>query len=144
MSNKVSSVAKRVIKLQDATDVMYNTTFGSLLTSIGILTGISKDVLKAFFKECEKNQKQLPNTIKEMADFVLDQFNVTLPTGTDLALFTDNIRTPIICPYYDYQVLPLSPNGYLPFIVLCWLKKEVGEMELIFEEHEENESNKTE
>ena len=143
MSNKARSLAKKVIKLQDANDVMYNTTFGSLLTSIGILTGIGKDDLKTFFKECENNQNQLPNTIKELANFVLDHFNVTLPTGTDLALFTDNIRTPIICPYYG-QVLPLSPNGYLPFIVLGWLKKGAGEMELVFEETENDESDKIE
>ena len=137
MSSTATRIQKKVLRNTEALDPLYITPFGTLITSIGILTGIDRKDLQNFYKECEKHPKELPNTFKGMAEYIIDHFNVTLPTGSNLALFTDDIgRSPIVTPFYE-QVLPLSPNGYLPFIVLCFLKDKGNvDMELIFDDEE--------
>lgn len=137
MSSTATRTRKKILRNTEALDPMYNTPFGTLITSIGILTGIDRKDLQIFYRDCEKKPEELPNTFKSMAEYIMDHFNVTLPTGSNLALFTDDIgRSPIVTPFYN-QVLPLSPNGYLPFIVLCFLKDKGNvDMELIFDDEE--------
>ena len=144
MSNKVK-IIKENIKQKKAKDdlELYATLPGSIITSIGILSGTSKKTIRENFVDFKKKFKLLENndwTVEKLVEYAYEQYgNCDRTLLGNLALLVDirNIYTPLVAIIKEDKVMPLDPKG-LSFGVIGMARdtehQQFVEIEYIYDE----------
>lgn len=118
MSNKVKRLSKR-----QQTPEEYRTLVGSIVTTIGIITGKSELQVRKMYNRLKKNKQVVPNTVSEICKYVWSIFgdDDKIASRANMVLVFDklNIRSPLVSLVNDEgNILPLSPDGTFTGILM--------------------------
>ena len=122
MSSKANRIEKNA-KEQHNMDMLalYGTLVGTIVATVGVLNNVEVEDQLKYFKKLESHPDMLPNTIKELCDFVWNNIGKTenIPLRANMVLLTDdeNIRSPMVTfvtgnDETGYDVMPLGKNGF--------------------------------
>lgn len=111
MSNIVKRLAKR-----KQTDALYNSLVGSIICTIGIITGRTEKECRKTFNTLKRSKQSLGNTVSEIFDSIWNILgnDESIPLRSNIVLVWDkyNIRSPLVTLVNDDgNILPLKPNG---------------------------------
>jgi len=111
----MSSIVKRLAKRKQ-TPEEYRTLVGSIVTTIGIITGKSELEVRKMYNRLKKNKKDIPNTVAEICNYVWSIFgdDDKIASRANMVLVYDklNIRAPLVTLVNEEgYTLPLSPDG---------------------------------
>lgn len=111
----MSSRAKRLSKRKQVPEE-YRTLVGSIVTTIGIITGKSELQVRKTYNMLKKNKQVVPDTVAEICDYVWsifgDDSKIAARANMVLVYDTLNIRAPLVTLVNEEgNILPLSPNG---------------------------------
>lgn len=112
----MSSIVKRIAKKAKKTDPLYNSLVGSIVTTIGIITGLTEKECRKTFSTLKRSKKSLGNTALEIFYFIWDILgnDESIPLRSNVVLIWDkcNVRSPLVTLVdNDGHILPLKPNG---------------------------------
>lgn len=118
MSNKIKTI-KKALKTPEE----YRTLVGSIVTTIGIITGKSELEVRKTYNMLKKNKKAIPNTVAEICDYVWSIFgdDDKIVSRANMVLVYDklNIRAPLVTLVNeDGYTMPLSPDGTFTGILM--------------------------
>lgn len=119
MSNKVKRLSKR-----QQTPEEYRTLVGSIVTTIGIITGKSELQVRKMYNRFKKNKQVVPNTVSEICKYIWNIFggndsNIAVRANMVLVYDKLNIRAPLVTLVNnDGNILPLSPDGSFTGILM--------------------------
>ena len=144
MSNKVAVIKENIKQKKSKEDLeLYATLPGSIITSIGILSGTNRETIRENFIDFKKKFKSLENkdwTVEKLVEYAYDQYgNCSRSLLGNLALLVDTrgFYTPLVTIFKDDEALPLDPKG-LAFGVIGMARSpehsEFVEVEWIFDE----------
>lgn len=135
MSNKV----KRIAKKQQAPEE-YRTLVGSIVTTIGIITGKSELQVRKMYNRLKKNKQIIPNTVAEICKYIWNIFGddnkIEARANMVLVYDTLNIRSPLVTLVNEEgNILPLSPDGTFTGILMTAAKgSDYVEVEFLYNE----------
>lgn len=140
MSNRASKI-KRALP----PDNLYNTTIGTTIAAIGILTQTPIQKQRQLLSKLRKDAKSLPNTVEGIATLVWDalsQPNSPKSLRKFLVLVYDknDVRTPLITiTDSDGHILPLRRDGFKEVNILSLANegRDYIEVEYIYDENGE-------
>lgn len=152
--NKVSSAVKRIAKKAQKTPEEYTTLAGSIVTTIGIITGKSELQVRKTYNMLKRNKQVIPHTVSEICDYVWSIFgdDDKIEARANMVLVYDklNVRGPLVTLVNEAgNIMPLSPNGNFTGILMSaasgsdyvgveFLYDETGEEIIDNDEEEEN------
>lgn len=118
----MSSIAKRLAK-RKKTPEEYSTLVGSIVTTIGIISGRSELEVRMMYNKLKKNKGDMPNTVSEICDYVWSIFgnDDMIAARADMVLVYDklNIRSPLVTfTNENGNIMPLSPDGTFTGILM--------------------------
>lgn len=118
----MSSIVKRIAKRKQ-TPEEYRTLVGSIVTTIGIISGRSELEVRMMYNRLKKNKKDIPNTVEEICDYVWSIFgnDDMIAARADMVLVYDklNIRSPLVTFVNENgNIMPLSPDGTFTGILM--------------------------
>lgn len=101
----------------------YRTLVGSIVTTIGIITGKSELQVRKIYNLLKKNKQVIPHTVSEICDYVWSIFgdDDKIAARANMVLVYDklNIRAPLVTLVNENgNIMPLSPNGALTGILV--------------------------
>lgn len=119
----MSSAVKRIAKKTQKTPEEYRTLVGSIVTTIGIITGKSELQVRKTYNMLKKNKQVIPNTVAEICDYVWSIFgdDDKIDARANMVLVYDklNIRAPLVTLVNeDGNIMPLSPSGIYTGILM--------------------------
>lgn len=119
MSNKIKRIAKKTQKTPEE----YRTLVGSIVTTIGIITGKSELQVRKTYNMLKKNKKVIPRTVSEICDYIWSIFgdDDKIEARANMVLVYDklNIRAPLVTLVNEAgNIMPLSPNGNFTGILM--------------------------
>lgn len=119
----MSSQAKRIAKKTKQIPEEYRTLVGSIVTTIGIITGKSEQQVRKTYNMLKKNKQVILNTVAEICEYVWSIFgdDDMIAARANMVLVYDklNIRSPLVTLVNDEgNILPLSPGGTFTGILL--------------------------
>lgn len=122
MSNQVKRIAKR-----QQTPEEYRTLVGSIVTTIGIITGKTEQQVRKTYNMLKKNKQDIPNTVSEICEYVWSIFGnddmIAERANMVLVYDTLNIRSPLVTLVSENgNIMPLSPNGTFTGILMTAAK----------------------
>ena len=128
MSNATRKIKKEIKK----PDELYTTLIGSIITSVGMISGKTYESNKELFNNLKKDKKILKpyNTVKELCDYIFsihgrDTVRDLFENGICLCYDEPSLRQPLVCFVNEQEVdtedgtavvpvlLPLDPKGDL-------------------------------
>ena len=123
----MSSLTRRIAKKVGQTPEEYRTLVGSIVTTIGIITGKSELQVRKTYNMLKKNKQVIPNTVAELCNFVWSIFgdDDKIAERANMVLVYDklNIRSPLVTLVNDEgNILPLSPDGTFTGILMTATK----------------------
>ena len=123
----MSSQVKRIAKKVKQTPEEYRTLVGSIVTTIGIITGKSELQVRETYNMLKKNKQVIPNTVAEICEYVWSIFgdDDKIAERANMVLVYDklNIRSPMVTLVNEKgNILPLSPNGTFTGILVTAAK----------------------
>jgi len=118
----MSSKAKRIAKRKQ-TPEEYRTLVGSIVTTIGIITGKSELQVRKTYNMLKKNKQVIPNTVAEICEYVWSFFgdDDKIAGRANMVLVYDklNIRAPLVTLTNENgNIMPLSPDGTFTGILM--------------------------
>lgn len=118
----MSSKAKRLSKRQQ-TPEEYRTLVGSIVTTVGIITGKSELQVRKTYNMLKKNKQVIPHTVAEICEYVWSIFgdDDKISERANMVLVYDklNIRAPLVTLVNENgNILPLSPDGTFTGILM--------------------------
>jgi len=118
MSNAVKRIAKR-----KQTPEEYRTLVGSIVTTIGIITGKSELQVRKTYNMMKKNKQVIPHTVAEICEYVWSIFgdDDKIAARANMVLVYDrlNIRAPLVTLVNENgNIMPLSPDGTFTGILM--------------------------
>lgn len=119
MPNKVKRLAK-----SQQTDPLYNSLIGSIVCTIGIITGRTEKELRKTFNSLKRNKQSLGNTVSEICDYtwgILGK-DECIPLRANIVLVYDvyDIRSPLVTLVNsEGNIMPLNPNGTFTGILMA-------------------------
>lgn len=148
MSSRINKI-KEQEEFKDQFRVLDLTLIGSIITSIGKLSGKTPEQCLSTFRYYEKNFGELQNdkestTVKELCEFFIDKYDMKPEFRKYLILLTDkrtvNPKTPLVTLRTDdYKILPILGDFRPRGIIMDWYR--LGEdasdsinVELIYDE----------
>jgi hypothetical protein len=119
----MSSIAKRLAKKAKQTPEEYTTLVGSIVTTIGIITGQSEHNVRKMYNRLKKDKKDFPNTVGEIFNYVWSIFgdDDKIAVRANVVLVYDklNVRSPLVTWVNENgNIMPLSPNGTFTGILM--------------------------
>lgn len=113
MSSRASKIRKRVGRL----DPLYNSSIGSVVATISILTGHSPEDARQLFMKMRKLGNKLPcKTIRDLCDYVYAQYGYAeeRPYDYQIVLVWDSLgaRSPMVTFIKDGHLMPIDPKGF--------------------------------
>lgn len=135
MSNKVRKIKKALQEPEE-----YHTLVGSIVTTIGIITGKSEFQIRKMYNSLKKNKDSIPNTVFDICDYVWKIFgdDAYKSARKYMVLVYDklNIRTPLVTLVNeDGNIMPLSPDGrYTGILMTAAAGSDYVEAEFLFDE----------
>lgn len=135
MSSKVRRIAKR-----KQTPEEYRTLVGSIVTTIGIITGKSELQVRKTYNILKKNKQVIPNTVAEICEYVWSIFgdDNKIAARANMVLVYDklNIRAPLVTLVSeDGNIMPLNPNGtYTGILTTANRGSDYVEVEFLYNE----------
>ena len=108
-------MVKHIAKRQQ-TDALYNSLVGSIICTIGIVTGRTEKECRKTFNTLKRSKQSLGNTVSEIFNFIWDILgkDESIPLRSNIVLIWDkyNIRSPLVTLVNeDGNILPLKPTG---------------------------------
>lgn len=137
MSSKASKL-KKSIKRQ--TPEEYRTLVGSIVTTVGIITGKSELQIRKTYNMLKKNKQVIPTTVSEICDYVWSIFgdNSKIALRANMVLVFDrlNVRTPLVTFVNgEGNIMPLSPSGeYTGILMTAASGSENVDVEFLYNE----------
>lgn len=118
MSSKVKRLAKR-----QQTPEEYRTLVGSIVTTVGIITGKSELQVRKTYNMLKKNKQVIPSTVAEICEYVWSIFgdDSKIAERANMVLVYDklNIRAPLVTLVNENgNIMPLSPDGTFTGILM--------------------------
>lgn len=118
----MSSIAKRIAKRKQVPEE-YRTLVGSIVTTIGIITGKSEHNVRKMYNRLKKDKKEFPNTVSEICNYVWSIFgdDDKIAARANMVLVYDklNIRSPLVTFVSENgNIMPLSPDGTFTGILM--------------------------
>lgn len=118
----MSSIVKRIAKRKQ-TPEEYRTLVGSIVTTIGIISGRSELEVRMMYNRLKKNKKSIPNTVEEICNYVWSIFgnDDKFEARANMVLVYDklNIRSPLVTLVNENgNIMPLSPDGTFTGILM--------------------------
>lgn len=118
----MSNIIKRIAKRKQVPEE-YRTLVGSIVTTIGIITGKSEQEVRKTYNRLKKNKKNIPYTVAGICDYVWSVFgdNDKIAARANMVLVYDklNIRSPLVTFVNDDgNLMPLSPDGTFTGILM--------------------------
>lgn len=118
----MSSIAKRLAKRKQVPEE-YRTLVGSIVTTIGIITGKSEQEVRKTYNRLKKNKKDMPYTVAGICDYVWSIFgdDDKIAARASMVLVYDklNIRSPLVTFVNENgNLMPLSPDGVFTGILM--------------------------
>lgn len=154
MSNATKKIKKNISKPSP----LYSTLIGSVITTVGALSGKSEIQNRKLFNTLKKDPKVLPDTVEEICDYIFtihgdENVEEEFKSRTVLVYDEQNIRQPLVClmsiqttvnddgDEIEYPVLlPLDPNGNLYGVMRAFMAGSPNVyIESVFEQGENNE-----
>lgn len=119
----MSSLIRRIAKKTKQTPEEYRTLVGSIVTTIGIITGKSEQEVRKMYNRLKKNKKDIPNTVAEICNYVWSIFgdDDKIASRANMVLVYDklNIRAPLVTFVNENgNIMPLSPDGNFTGILM--------------------------
>lgn len=115
MSNAVKKISKNAMARQNYKKyVLYGSTAGSCIVTIGKLAGKTENELIAEFDKLKNNDDfSKCNNIQEVCDWLIDYFKVDEQYKNNIVLVYDEDEryTPMVTLEVDGTILPLDPAG---------------------------------
>lgn len=116
MSSKAKKFEEASELMKKTEELMMKTTLiGTIIMSIGILNGRSKEDMKALFKSMRENSSILPNTAEGLCEYVWRELGSddNIKAKSSLVLITDKeeIRTPMVSFVINECLMPVDENG---------------------------------
>ena len=115
MSNAVKKISKNAMARQNYKKyVLYGSTAGSCIVSVGKLAGKTENELVAEFDKLKNNDDfSKCNNIQEVCDWLIDYFKVDEQYKNNIVLVYDEDEryTPMVTLEVDGTILPLDPAG---------------------------------
>ena len=144
MSNRASKLQETIKQKKAKEDLeLYATLPGSIITSIGILSGTNRETIRENFVDFKKKFKSLENkdwTVEKLVEYAYNQYgNCSRSLLGNLVLLVDTrgFYTPLVAIIKDDEVMPLDPKG-LAFGVIGMARSpehsELVEVEYVFDE----------
>lgn len=135
MSNKVKRLAKR-----QQTPEEYRTLVGSIVTTIGIITGKSELEVRKMYNKLKRDKQAIPNTVAEICEYIWNIFgdDSKIEARANMVLVYDtlNIKSPLVTLVNEEgNILPLSPDGTFTGILMTAAKgSDYVEVEFLYNE----------
>ena len=115
MSNAVKKISKNAMARQNYKKyVLYGSTAGSCIVTIGKLAGKTENELVAEFDKLKNNDDfSKCNNIQEVCNWLIDYFKVDEQYKNNIVLVYDEDEryTPMVTLEVDGTILPLDPAG---------------------------------
>jgi hypothetical protein len=115
MSNRVKKISENAKARQNYKKyVLYGSTAGSCIVTIGKLAGKTENELVAEFDKLKNNDDfSKCNNIQEVCDWLIDYFKVDEQYKNNIVLVYDEDEryTPMVTLEVDGTILPLDPAG---------------------------------
>ena len=135
----MSSKAKRIAKRKQIPEE-YRTLVGSIVTTIGIITGKSELQVRKTYNMLKKNKQTIPNTVAEICEYVWSIFgdDDKIAGRANMVLVYDklNIRAPLVTLTNENgNIMPLSPDGtFTGILMTAAAGSEYVEVEYLYNE----------
>ena len=146
MSSAVKKIRKR---MAGKPDPLYNSLIGSIISTVSILTGhTTEDARKLFLKMRRLGDKLPCNTVRELCDYVYEQYGFkgddVKPHAEMIILITDNtnVRTPMVTfvtiggdEDHPIRIMPVDPKGFheVNILSLAVQGRDWAEIEYVYE-----------
>lgn len=115
MSNKISKIRENAKARQNYKKyVLYGSTAGSCIVSVGKLAGKTENELVKEFDKLKNNEDfSKCNNIQEVCDWLFDYFKADEQYKNNIVLVYDEDEryTPLVTLMVDDTILPLDPDG---------------------------------
>lgn len=115
MSNRVKKISENAMARQNYKKyVLYGSTAGSCIVSVGKLAGKTENELVAEFDKLKNNDDfSKCNNIQEVCDWLINYFKVDEQYKNNIVLVYDEDEryTPMVTLEVDGTILPLDPAG---------------------------------
>ena len=153
MSNKIRQIKKEITK----PSLLYNTLIGSIISTVGMISGKSEIQNRKLFNTLKKDPKVLPDTVEKICDYIFaihgdENVEEEFKSRAVLVYDEQNIRQPLVClmsiqttlnddgDEVEYPVLlPLDPNGNLYGVMRAFMAGSPNVyVESVFEQGENN------
>lgn len=154
MSNATKKIKKEIAKPNE----LYTTLVGSIISTVGMISGKSEIQNRKLFNLLKKDPKVLPDTVEKLCDYIFTihgDENVEEEFKSRVVLVYDeqNIRQPLVCfmtiqttvnddgDEIEYPVLlPLDPKGRLYGVMRAFMAGSPNVyLEPVFEQGDTNE-----
>lgn len=127
MSNAVKKIKKEIAKPSP----LYTTLIGSIISTVGMVSGKSEIQNRKLFNALKKDKKVLPDTVEKICDYIFtihgdENVEEVFKSRTVLVYDEQNVRQPLVClmtiqttlnddgDEIEYPALmPLDPKGNL-------------------------------
>ena len=143
MSSKAKKIANNIEEtLAYKKYEMYGSLFGSILVSVGKLSGITEEKLLEDFEMFKTDDGvSACKNIQEITDYIIHFYGMPDDYRDHLVLVHDkrDIYTPVVTIEEDGYILPLAPEG-IHMGILQQVGNDYIEVEYIFDENKENEA----
>lgn len=118
----MSSKARRLIKRKQIPEE-YRTLIGSIVTTVGIISGKSEIQVRKMYNMLKKNKQVIPNTVAGICNYVWSIFgdDNKFAERSNMVLVYDtlNIRAPLVTIVNENgNIMPLSPDGTFTGILM--------------------------
>jgi len=135
MSNKIKAIKKALAEPEE-----YKTLVGSIVTTIGIITGKSELQVRKMYNNLKKDKKALPETVAGICNYLWSIYgdDAHKAARSNMVLVYDklNIRTPLVTLVNeDGNILPLRPDGkYTGILMTAAAGSEYVDVEFLYDE----------
>lgn len=154
MSNATKKIKKEIAKPNE----LYATLIGSIISTVGMISGKSEIQNRKLFNALKKDPKVLPDTVEKICDYIFtihgdENVEEEFKSRAVLVYDEQNIRQPLVCfmtiqttvnddgDEVEYPVLlPLDPKGALYGVMRAFMAGSPNVyIESVYEQGENNE-----
>ena len=151
--SKIRQIKKNIAKPNE----LYTTLIGSIITTVGSISGKSEIQNRKLFNTLKKDSKVLPDTVEKICDYIFtihgdENVEEEFKSRAVLVYDEQNIRQPLVCfmtirtmlnddgDEVEYPVLlPLDPKGNLYGVMRAFMSgSPTVYIEPVFEQEENN------